>query len=110
MHSSLPTAPARPQPCATPRMLYLRLLTWSFTLFSSVRMLAYLPTIWAIHATGDTSQHSLWTWVTWTGANLTMAAWLHEQNGQRVNRAVCINLGNATMCLTTTLLIVAYRW
>lgn len=88
MQSSQPTAsrrPAiapRPPTPATPRSLYLRLLTWTFMLFSSVRMLAYLPTIWAIHATGDTTQHSLWTWITWTGANATMAAWLHEQNGQ----------------------------
>ena len=27
---------------------YLRLLAWAFTLFSSVRILGYLPTAWAI--------------------------------------------------------------
>jgi hypothetical protein len=46
----------RTPPCPTPaaqcalseRSLYLSVLTWSFALFNSVRVLAYLPTIWAI--------------------------------------------------------------
>jgi hypothetical protein len=80
------------------RRTYLRLLTWTFTLFNSVRVFAYLPTLWAIVASGDSSQHSLWTWATWLGANLTMAAWLYEQNGQRTNRAVIVNGCNAWMC------------
>ena len=80
------------------RRTYLRLLTWAFTLFNSVRVFAYLPTLWAIVASGDSSQHSLWTWGTWLGANLTMAAWLYEQNGQRTNRAVIVNGCNALMC------------
>lgn len=91
------------------RRMYLTVLTWAFTLFNSVRVAAYLPTIWAIHASGDSSQHSLWTWITWVGANATMAAWLYEQNGHRLNRAVVVNIGNAVMCLGTVLLIVAYR-
>lgn len=99
-----------PAPATTGRRLYLELLTWAFTLFNSVRVLAYLPTMWAIHASGDSSQHSLWTWCTWLGANATMAAWLHEHNGRRMNRAVWVNCGNAAMCACTTLLIVAYRW
>lgn len=93
----------------SPRALYLSLLTWTFTLFNSVRVAGYLPTLWAIHASGDSSQHSLWTWLTWVGANATMAAWLYEQNGQRCNRAVVVNIGNASMCLATVLLILAYR-
>ena len=32
---------------------YLRLLAWAFTLFSSVRILGYLPTAWAILASGS---------------------------------------------------------
>jgi hypothetical protein len=28
-----------------------------------------------------------------------MAAWLHERNGGRVDRAVAVNIGNAPMCL-----------
>jgi hypothetical protein len=39
-----------------------------------------------------------------------MAAWLCEHNGQRVDSAVAVNLGNAIMCLGTALLIVCYRW
>ena len=88
---------------------YLVALTWAFTLFNALRMLAYLPTIWAIQASGDSSQHSLWTWCTWLGANATMAAWLYEQNGQRLSRAAAINAGNALMCLATVLLILAHR-
>lgn len=92
------------------RTTYVAVLTWSFTFFSSARILAYLPTIWAIQATGDASQHSLWTWLTWLGSNLTMAAWLYEQSGQRLGRAVLVNLGNACMCAAIVALIVACRW
>jgi hypothetical protein len=92
-----------------PRALYLAVLTWAFTLFNTVRVIAYLPTIWAIHSSGDSSQHSLWTWLTWLGANATMAAWLYEQNGQKCERAVLVNVGNATMCLATAVLILVHR-
>lgn len=88
---------------------YLAALTWLFTLFNSVRVLAYLPTLWAIVASGDSSQHSLLTWVTWIGTNATMAAWLYEHNGRRVNRAIAVNLCNTMMCLTMSIVIVAYR-
>ena len=93
------------------RMADLRLqaLTWAFTFFNSVRMLAYLPTTWAIFSSGDSSQHSLWTWFTWLGANATMAAWLHEHNGHRIDKAVVVNIGNALMCLATLIVILAYR-
>ena len=111
--SRIPVFTAPPE-CAggpvTRRSLYLHVLTWAFTLFNAVRMLAYLPTIWAIHASGDSSQHSLWTWATWIGANATMSAWLYEQNGRRVGRAVFVNAGNALLCATTFLVIAAYRF
>jgi hypothetical protein len=98
-----------PRPVFFTRERYLLLLTWSFTFFSSVRVLSYLPTLWAIHASGDSSQHSAITWITWLGANLTMAAWLHEHNGRRACRAVWVNLGNATMCAATLALIGWHR-
>lgn len=88
---------------------YLAVLTWLFTLFNSVRVLAYLPTLVAIFTSGDSSQHSLLTWVTWIGANATMAAWLYEHNGRHLNRAIAVNLCNTVMCLTISALIVAYR-
>ncbi|MBI5716853.1 MAG: hypothetical protein HZC37_04105 [Burkholderiales bacterium] len=88
---------------------YLRLLTWSFALFNAVRVASYLPTMWAIHASANSSQHSLWTWGAWLGANATMAAWLYEQNGQRADRAVLVNLANALACGATAALIAAYR-
>ncbi|HLL09546.1 MAG TPA: hypothetical protein VK570_00690 [Rubrivivax sp.] len=91
------------------RSVYLAMLTGAFTVFNSVRILAYLPTLWAIHITGDSSQHSLWTWLTWMGANATMAAWLYETNGQRLSRAAVINACNAVMCMMTVVLIVGHR-
>lgn len=91
------------------RARYLRLLTWAFTLFSSVRVLSYLPTLAAIHASGDSSQHSLITWLTWVGANATMGLWLYEHNGRRMDRAVWVNVGNGVMCTATVALIVWYR-
>ena len=94
---------------ASSRSTYLTILTWAFTLFNSVRALSYLPTMWAIWDSGDSSQHSLWTWFVWVGANLTMAAWLHEQNGRRLSKAVIVNLGNTAMCAVTAALIVAHR-
>ena len=58
---------------------------------------------------GDSSQHSLLTWVTWVGANATMAAWLFEHNGRRLNCAIAVSACNSLMCLATSILIVAYR-
>lgn len=111
--SALPGAPTAPRlvgvgPGAL-RLRYTDLLGWALTLTSSVRMLSYLPTLWAIHASADSSQHSLWTWGTWLVSNLTMAAWLYENNGRRGNAAVLVSGGNSAMCLTTVLAITAYR-
>jgi hypothetical protein len=103
------TAPLAMRPKGD-RQLYLAVLTWSFTLFSSARLLAYLPTIWAIQQSGDASQHSLWTWITWLGSNLTMAAWLHEESQRRPSKAVRVNLGNATLCAVVVALIAYHRW
>jgi hypothetical protein len=105
-----PSASSRPRGTSAARAAYLKTLTLAFALFSSVRVVAYLPTIWAIHQTGDSSQHSIWTWLTWAGANVTMAAWLYEENSQRPNRAIVVSLCNAAMCGTTTALIAFHRW
>jgi hypothetical protein len=108
--SSTPPTTAQPSLSgARRRATYLAVLTWTFTLFNTLRAVAYLPTIWAIYSSGDSSQHSLWTWCTWLGANATMAAWLYEQNGQRLGRAVVVNIGNAAMCAVTVALIVTHR-
>ena len=85
------------------------MLAWSFALFNALRVLAYLPTIWAIYASGDSKQHSWFTWLTWARANATMAAWLSEQEGRRMTRAVAVNACNALMCFATLVLIVALR-
>jgi len=98
-----------PRPLLFTRERYLLLLGWAFTFFSSVRVLSYLPTLVAIVQQQNSSQHSLLTWCTWLGANLTMAGWLHEHNGRRFNTAVWVNLVNAAMCALTVALILAYR-
>lgn len=105
----LPQTSTIASPRGRPSAAYLAVLTWTFTLFNTVRVIAYLPTVWAISASGDSSQHSLWTWLTWLGANATMAAWLYEQNAHRVDRAVLVNVGNAFMCLLKVAVIVSYR-
>lgn len=105
MNTTASTLRQRPSAAST----YLAVLTWLFTLFNSVRVLAYLPTLLAILTSGDSSQHSLLTWVTWVGANATMAAWLYEHNGRHLNRAIAVNVCNSLMCLATSILIVAYR-
>ena len=97
-----------PHPSPT-RGTYLRVLAWAFTLFNSVRVVAYLPTMWAICQSGDSSQHSLWTWCTWLGANATMAAWLYETHERRIDRVVMVNAGNAAMCAAVVVLILAQR-
>jgi hypothetical protein len=91
------------------RSLYLQVLKWTFTAFNSTRILTYLPMIWTIHANGDSSQHSLLSWLAWVGANASMAAWIYEINGRRIDLAVSMNVGNALMCAATTALICWYR-
>lgn len=103
-------SPGQSRPGRTLRQHYLSVLGWAFALFSTVRVVAYLPTVWAIVQSGDSSQHSLWTWVTWAGANATMSAWLYETQGQRFTRAAAVSACNAAMCVLTLLTILAYRF
>lgn len=85
------------------------LLAWAFAFFNTVRVLGYLPTMWAVHVQADSSQHSLISWLSWMGANATMAAWIHQNNGHRFDTIVFFNVCNAVMCLVTAVLIAAYR-
>jgi hypothetical protein len=91
------------------RVNYRTALGWTFALFSTARVFAYLPTLWVIHAQADSTQHSLLTWVTWLGANATMAAWLFEENGGRWSKPILLNGCNAAMCLAIAATILAYR-
>jgi hypothetical protein len=99
LRSVVARTPAQPSAIANSR--YQAVLGALFGLFSSARVLAYLPTIWAVVANADSSQHSLLTWCTFFGGNATMAAWLWEQNGRRCNAAIAASGGNALMCLAT---------
>ena len=40
---------------------------------------------------------------------MTMAAWLYEDNGRRLNRAIVVNISNALMCLVILALVAFYR-
>jgi hypothetical protein len=101
--------PSRAKPPAIARSRYLAALGALFALFNSARVLAYVPTIWAVMATGDSSQHSLWTWFTFFGGNATMAVWLWENNGRRCNGAIAASGGNALMCLGIIAVIACTR-
>ncbi len=92
------------------RVNYLRALALAFTFFNSLRTLAYLPNIFAIVESGRSDQHSLLTWLTLAGANITMAMWVYENHGRHVDRVAFINALNALMCLLTAAVIVAYRF
>jgi hypothetical protein len=89
---------------------YQRLLLGAFALFNALRVVSYVPTLWAIHASGDSSQHSLWTWFIWFGSNLATGLWHCDRNGRRLDVTAVVLLTNAAMCAASIVLIVAYRW
>lgn len=86
------------------------LLSVAFSLFSGLRIVAYLPTLAALLSAGQTDQHSLFSWVIFLGANGTMALWLLEHNGGRFNHAVLVSAVNALMCGAIAATIVWQRW
>lgn len=98
----------RKAPCDW-RPAYLQVLLWTFAVFNVLRLLTYLPTLWAIHVSAQSDQHSLLTWTGWTMSNLTMALWLYEKSAHEIDSAVALNLGNAVMCAATVLVILWYR-
>ncbi len=96
-------------PAAAPPSRYLVVLGTAFALFGTLRLVSYLPTLVAIVASGDSQQHSLWTWGIWLGSNLTMALWLREQHGGRWTSAALLSGVNAAMCAATVTVILAFR-
>jgi hypothetical protein len=84
-------------------------LVWAFSVFSSLKVVAYLPTLFAIHASGRSDQYSLATWLIFVGSNVTMALWLHEQNG-RIDKSVVASTINAVMSAAICLAIGWARW
>jgi len=65
--------------------------------------------MWAVAGSGDATGQSIITWLTWLGANGTMALWLYEQGGRQVSKAIGVNLCNAVMCGATAVLILAHK-
>jgi hypothetical protein len=80
-----------------------------FTLFSALRVVAYLPTLWAIHASGNASQYSLWTWFVFCGANLSTAFWLNDRCQGGWDRNVVVSAVNALMCAAVFAVILGHR-
>lgn len=96
--------------CAPPpTRLRERAVAVAFELFGWARLVAYLPTLWAIHASADASQHSAATWLVWLGSHVATALWLHERGSGRTDRAIAMLLANAGMCSATLLLIAWHR-
>jgi hypothetical protein len=84
-------------------------LKLAFNAFSALRVVAYLPTVWAIAASADATQHSLFTWCVFAGANATLAARLYTEQGRRIGACVAVSAVNALMCLLIVALIAWYR-
>lgn len=93
-----------------PRPTWLGLLSAAFALFNTMRIVAYLPTLAALQASGQADQHSLFTWITFMGANATMALWLYEHNARCCNKAIAVSATNALMCAAIALSIAWLRW
>lgn len=89
---------------------HIGLLPAAFSLFSALRIVAYLPTLAALLSAGQADQHSLFSWLVFLGANGTMALYLLEHNGGRCNRAVLVSAANALMCGAIAAAIVWQRW
>ena len=109
-----PASTAPPLADTVPRRIgwrawYLQGLTWAFMLLTGARLIAYMPTVVSIVHSRNSQQHSLWTWLIWVGANLTMAAWLYEHNGQQMDKAIGVSLANATACALTAVVILWFR-
>jgi hypothetical protein len=79
--------------------LYATVLSWTFLVTNSMRVLAYPPTIKKLlraEATADCQ--SQLTWLLWSASNLTLALHLFESNHRQVNQMILITSGNALMC------------
>ena len=70
-----------------------RLVGRGIAAFNVMRLLAYLPVIWAIHASGLSTQHASLAWLSWAGAFATLAACLWQRYGCRVVDAVAARWG-----------------
>ncbi len=107
MRQTCPPVPGNSGPAA--RLSWRRLCEAAFVLSNGARLLAYVPTLWAIHASGNSGQHSLWTWTTWLVSNITMAWWLCDRRPGPPDRAALVSVGNAVMCSLAVVLILWYR-
>ena len=91
------------------RRTYRRTLRWVSSLFGSLRVFTYVPTILTLIASANSSQYSLLTWGAWVMANASMTASIYEQNGRKLDHLVLVNACNALMCLVTMAVICLYR-
>ena len=88
------TAPSAPRW----RAWYLRGLTWAFMVLTTARLLGDPPAGLAMLQTRGSRNHSVWTWLIWVGANLSIALWMYENNGHQMDKAIGVSLANAVAC------------
>lgn len=92
------------------RETYIAVLNRFATLMGGIRALTYIPTILTLMASANSSQHSLWTWISWILANGTMTMLLYERNDRKADSVILIQLANTVMCVVTTAVILWYRF
>lgn len=90
--------------------LYMRTLAAAFVFWNSVRILTYLPTMRLLVRRGASGRdYSVLTWASWTCSNGTLALYLFEVGGHRIDSLVVLNGGNALMCMLTCALILRLK-
>lgn len=80
------------------------LLAISFTVSNSLRVLFYLPQFYKfIKAEESLDSHSLFMWISWIVANLTVAIYFFIDSG--LDQKALLNLANSLMCAVGALII-----
>jgi TRAP-type uncharacterized transport system fused permease subunit len=70
-----------------------------FYIFNLGRVFTYYPTIRKLRTPGCTGDgQSVWTWITWTLANGTLALHVYVVSAYQSNDLVWLNLANMVMC------------
>jgi hypothetical protein len=91
------------------RSAYGQCLLGAFALLNALRIVSYLPTFWAIQASGDSSQHSLWTWSVWAASNLVTGLWHLECRGRAWDITALVLMVNAALCGGVMVLVAVHR-
>lgn len=84
------------------------LLAISFTVSNSLRVLFYLPQFHKfIKAEDSLESHSLFMWISWIVANLTVAIYFFIDSG--LDQKALLNFANSLMCCVGASIIIYKR-